>query len=228
MIWIALSFGLLSSLHCVAMCGPLQAVVMGQWLQSGARYHWGIYHLGRLFTYAVLGLLAASFGQALGVPHWQGNFSLIAGLLLLFGYFGFKALHWDRKFMALLSPFLQKLRPGVEGKKGLFWYASSGALNGLLPCGMVYAALLPAMAAKNPAWGAAYMLAFGAGTLPLLLGFNLFSQQILLRFGRYFHRLIPLSIIIIATLLILRGLHLDIPLLSPELPKAGASVETCG
>lgn len=228
MLWVAFTFGLLSSLHCVAMCGPLQAVVMGQWLQSKHKANWLSYHGGRLLVYMALALLASLIGSGLGIPDLQGSFTIFAGLLLLFGYFGFKALKWDRKAMQVLSPILAKLQQKVRGKKHPLWFLVSGALNGLLPCGMVYAALVPALGLNSLSEAALYMLSFGLGTLPLLLGFNLFSNALILRFGPYFNRLIPLSIILIAALLILRGMELDIPFISPEMPKPGASAETCG
>ncbi len=227
MIGIAFSFGLLSSLHCALMCAPLQAVVMGQWLNNKKKANWIIYHLGRLSTYMFLGLVAALFGQSIGVANWQGDFTIMAGLLLLVGYFGFKLLKWDRKFNQLLVPILRKLQPKAQGKKNSFWFYSSGALNGFLPCGMVYAALLPAAGAESLTLGLITMLAFGLGTLPLLAGLNLFSNTIILNYSKFIPKLIPLSVVLIAALLILRGMELDIPFLSPALPKAGASLETC-
>jgi len=227
MIGIAFSFGLLSSLHCALMCAPLQAVVMGQWLNNKKKANWIIYHLGRLSTYMFLGLIAALIGQSIGVAHWQGDFTIIAGLVLLAGYFGFKLLKWDRKFNQLLVPILRKLQPKVQGKRNSLWFYSSGALNGFLPCGMVYAALLPATGAGSLGMGLLYMLVFGLGTLPLLAGLNLLSNKLILNYSKFIPKLIPLSVVLIATLLILRGMELDIPYLSPALPKAGASLETC-
>ncbi|MGK0406782.1 MAG: sulfite exporter TauE/SafE [Roseivirga sp.] len=227
MIGIAFSFGLLSSLHCAAMCAPLQAVIMGQWLNNKKKGNWIIYHAGRLSTYMLLGLIASLFGQSIGVPNWQGDFTIMAGILLLAGYFGFKFLQWDRKFNQLLVPLLRKLQPKAQGKKKSIWFFSSGALNGFLPCGMVYAALLPAAGAASLSMGMFYMLVFGLGTIPLLAGLNLFSNKILLTYGKFIPKLIPISVVLIATLLIIRGLELDIPYLSPALPKAGALIEAC-
>jgi hypothetical protein len=228
MIGIAFSFGLFSSLHCIAMCGPLQAVVMGQWLQSKSRYNWLWYHAGRFSTYMFLGILAASLGNAIGIPAWQSEATLITGITLLVGYFGFKLLKWDQKFYSILMPFLNRLKPKAKGKKGLLWYFSTGSINGLLPCGMVYAALLPAAASESIGMGAVMMLAFGLGTLPLLATFNLASNQLSLRFGALFQKAIPIGVVIVAILLIVRGLQLDIPYLSPPAPKAMATTEACG
>ncbi|QNR25558.1 sulfite exporter TauE/SafE family protein [Croceimicrobium hydrocarbonivorans] len=225
---VAFTFGLLSSLHCLAMCGPLQAVVMGQWLQSKHQANWISYHAGRLGTYMLLAIIASLLGSGLGIPDMQGSFTILAGLILLLGYFGFKALKWDRKTLQLIGPILSKLQSKVRGKKHPLWYLISGSLNGLLPCGMVYAALVPALGLSSWTEAILYMGAFGLGTLPLLLSFNLFSNALLLRFGPYLNRLIPLSIVLISALLILRGMELDIPYLSPEMPVPGASTESCG
>ncbi len=228
MYWLAFTFGLISSLHCLGMCGPLQAVVMGSWLKSKRRGNWLVYHSGRLSIYIVLALIASILGSSLGVPDLQGSFTIIAGLVLILGYFGFKALAWDRKILGLFTPFLRRVQSKAQGRSGRLWYFSSGALNGLLPCGMVYAALVPALALEGPASAAIYMLFFGIGTLPLLLGFNLFSNDLMLRFAPQVQKLIPLSIMVIGALLILRGMELDIPYLSPAAPKVGAGTEACG
>jgi len=224
---LAFSFGLLSSLHCLAMCGPLQAMVMGQWLRNGKRGNWLWYHTGRLGVYAFLGLLAALFGNALGIPQWQSEFTVMAGLVLLFGYFGLRALRADKKLYGLIQPLLLRLRPDQKAPRGVWWFVSSGMVNGLLPCGMVYAALLAPLSADHLLWGPGYMLVFGLGTVPLLLTFNLSSQQLLLRYGALFQRLIPVGIVVISALLILRGLQLDIPFLSPEFAPPGTSAEGC-
>lgn len=227
MFWLAFTFGLISSLHCLGMCGPLQAVVMGSWLNSKKRGNWLIYHSGRISTYIILALIATMLGASLGIPDLQGSFTIIAGLLLILGYFGFKSLSWDRKFLGLFQPILRKVQMKAHGKSAGFWYFTSGAMNGLLPCGMVYAALVPALSLANPVEGALYMLLFGLGTLPLLIGFNLFSNDLMIRFAPQLQKLIPISIILIGGLLILRGMELDIPYLSPPSPKPGASVEAC-
>ncbi|MCR9152533.1 MAG: sulfite exporter TauE/SafE family protein [Bacteroidetes bacterium] len=227
MLAIAFTFGLLSSLHCLAMCGPLQAVVMGQWFQNKKQINWIFYHLGRIGVYMILALIATFIGTSLGIPNWQGSFTIIAGLILLFGYFGFKALKWDRKVLEILSPMLSKGQQLARSRKNPATYVLSGALNGLLPCGMVYAALVPALGFDSWSEASLYMAAYGLGTLPLLLGLNLFANSLFIKFSPYLNRLVPISIVLIALLLILRGMELDIPFLSPEMPKPGASDELC-
>ncbi len=227
MIWIAFIFGLVSSLHCVLMCAPLQAVVMGQWLKSGKRLHWVLYHLGRITTYALLGILAGMLGSAIGLPLLQREFTIIAGLLLLFGYFGLKYMQWDRSLNRLITPFLMRLQSKTRGRKNRIWFMISGSLNGLLPCGMVYAALIPVGGAPNPVQAGISMMSFGLGTLPLLLSTNLAGSQLMVKFSRHLQKLIPVTVVIIAAVLILRGLELGIPFLSPSMPVAGAGTEVC-
>ena len=88
-----------------------------------------------------------------------------------------------------------------------------GAINGLLPCGLVYIAAAGAAATGQPIEGAIHMAAFGAGTLPVLLGIGMAGRS--LSFMPRFRRLIPVTVGMVAVLLILRGLALGIPYLSP-------------
>lgn len=225
MIYALFIFGLISSLHCVGMCGPLQWAVFA----SAKQKPWGprglIYQLGRLSTYALLGLAAALLGQSLGWQEWSGRFSLLLGLALLFLYFGGRALALDRKVWAVLSPLLSNLRRNLPKGPRLFWF--SGMLNGLLPCGMVYAALVPVSASGHPGWGALYMLAFGTGTLFLPWAFTFFGDQYLPRLQRKLPVLVSVSVVVMAGLLIFRGLQLDIPFLSPALPVAEVAADGC-
>lgn len=228
MIGVAFTLGLVSSLHCLGMCAPLQAVVMGQWLRSGKLYQALLYHGGRLATYALLGTAAALLGQWVGLPRWQGSFTIIAGLTLLLGYFGFKLLKWDRQFFALISPLLLRVQKRLRRRKGhAGLLALSGALNGLLPCGMVYAALLPAVTTGSVSLSALYMLAFGAGTLPLLLATHWVAGRLGSPLRQMGQHLIPLTVVLMSGLLILRGMELGIPFISPELAAGTQAGEAC-
>lgn len=207
------------------MCGPLQLAVFA----SAKQKPWGprglIYQLGRLSTYLLLGMAAALLGQAVGWSEYSGSLSLILGLALLFLYFGGRALALDRKFWALIAPSLNKMRQNLPKGPGLFW--TSGMINGLLPCGMVYAALVPASTSGNPALGALNMLAFGGGTLFLPWALTFFGDQQLWRLQKRLPFLVSFSVVLMAGLLILRGMELDIPYLSPPEPLIADKVEGC-
>lgn len=147
--------GLAGSPHCVGMCGGFAA-------SSGGGARQLAWHLGRLSTYATLGALAGSVGWALPWP-WLGH--AVAAVLLI----------WFAARLADLVPALGPKLPFVA-RWGAFWARRQGLggrfafgmVTGLLPCGLVYAALSMAVTAGSPAGGAISMLAFGAGTVPML------------------------------------------------------------
>lgn len=153
----ALLAGLLGSPHCAGMCGGF-AVTVSERPQDALAWH-----LGRLSTYAGLGALAGLGGAALPGPGWVLSAVSIALLV------------WFSARLAGLVPEGHLRLPGLArvGAKwlhtpGVFGRYVFGLSTGLLPCGLVYAALGLPVALANPAWGAAAMLAFGLGTLPVL------------------------------------------------------------
>jgi sulfite exporter TauE/SafE len=154
------SLGLAGSLHCLGMCGPLSAALTGA--PSAGRL--ALYHGGRLSAYAALGWLAARLGTPLQ-PLIHGPWLVLAAALPLLAY----AL-WPRDWA--LPGLARALRSGLGAARTLPpapRALSLGLLTPLLPCGLLYAALAAALAAPAPLHGALWLLAFAAGTLPLLL-----------------------------------------------------------
>ena len=97
-----------------------------------------------------------------------------------------------------------------------------GLLNGLLPCGLVYVACAGATATGDLFKGAFYMLAFGAGTVPMMLAISLSGNLVPISLRLKLLKAVPVAVFVLATLLILRGMSLGIPYVSPDL-AAGAS-----
>ncbi len=223
----AFILGLVTSLHCTLMCGPLQAVVMGKWLGGGSLSKVLLYHSGRILTYIAMGLLIGLIGNFIGIQTWQKEFSLIAGLSLLLGYFSIQFLRWDKRINGLITPWLMRIQSKNYQRQSKFKFFVGGSINGLLPCGMVYAALIPAAATGYPGTAGLAMLMFGLGTIPLLVGINLTSNRLFNAHPRLLNKLIPLSVVFVAAILILRGMELGIPFLSPELPIDSPSAEVC-
>lgn len=227
--WSSFILGLVSSLHCVGMCGPLQAAALGAFHKNVSKRYITLYHAIRILTYGFLGLLAGFVGRGLGLQNWQQQTSILSGLLLLFAFAGFYLLRLDRKLLQLLYPVLSRFRGKLQQRKSMrtLYFSGSGMLNGLLPCGMVYLALFPAMGSGQAwlVWG--YMLLFGLGILPLLILVNLGALTFLKSRGKLVQRLIPAFVVVTALLLILRGMDLGIPYLSPQTPVAGAGTEVC-
>jgi len=214
MFWAGFLFGLLSSFHCVGMCGALALALPGR---ASSRL---LYHLGRVSTYAILGAGAGLLGQGLRLAGVQQNLSILSGLLILLlvivperytsrlaaGLGLSRPLTWVKTTLARL---FQQPTPGAL-------YAT-GLLNGLLPCGLVYLAVAGALSAPGVVGAAGYMACFGLGTLPLLLGLSLTGQLVPLAWRARMRQAVPYIASVLAVLFILRGLGLGIPYLSPQL-----------
>jgi hypothetical protein len=113
-----------------------------------------------------------------------------------------------------MAPLLQA--PTLGGQ------ALLGALNGLLPCGLVYVAATGALATGGLASGVAYMLVFGLGTVPMMLALSLSGSLLPAQLRLHLSRAIPVSVVLVGALLVLRGMALGIPYLSPDLASSTA------
>jgi len=162
--------GLVGSIHCIGMCGSF-AVACGGTIRGS--FFW---HAGRVTTYMVLGALAGAFGRSIPGPDWVAG--VVSTILIVY-------------FAAVLAGFLPEPTvaiPGVRraatrlisrpeaGARYLF-----GLVNGLLPCGLVYATLAVPVALGDPAAGAAAMLLFGLGTVPALAAVTFGLRKIAFR-----------------------------------------------
>ncbi|MBI3414151.1 MAG: sulfite exporter TauE/SafE family protein [Verrucomicrobia bacterium] len=226
-LWTAFLLGLAGSLHCAGMCGPL---VLALPVTSSANWPFvlgrGIYQFGRLITYTTLGALLGALGHTLALAGWQRWVSIVAGGSILAGLFvssNFPATLRVARMVGLLKAGLGRLLR----QRSLVSLLLLGVLNGLLPCGLVYAASAGALAAGDVVGGARYMFAFGLGTVPLMLGLALAGKrlQVVLRFK--LEKLIPICLLLMAAMLILRGLSLGIPYLSPTLSVTADGHVSC-
>ncbi|SMO88931.1 sulfite exporter TauE/SafE family protein [Fodinibius sediminis] len=223
MAWIlaGLGFGFLGSFHCIGMCGPIALSLPRK--QPGRLHFLAsrlLYNLGRLITYATLGGVVGFLSRIISIGGYQQSLSIAVGSLLL------------------LSPLWKKMRPAFNRMGGLpnhyaqhitarikrlFGSGSPGSLfligllNGLLPCGFVYMALATAATTGGILPGLLFMAAFGLGTFPAMLGISLAGGFISLAARQRLQKLSPYFIAIVGIILILRGLNLGIPFLSPAL-----------
>lgn len=220
MIWTAFVLGLLGSLHCLGMCGPI-AFMLPLDREHKRKKAWQlfVYHSGRVMVYTAMGLAFGLLGRGLQLFGVQQKLSVITGILMIvmvlvpghyFGKFSSK-----RPVFAMVS----KIKTGLgdklkQRKPGTFF--AMGALNGLLPCGLVYTAILGAVTFGNWEGGAAYMALFGVGTVPMMTSVVYLGALIKTRVNLKIKRLIPVFVVIIGVLFILRGMGLGIPYVSPK------------
>lgn len=215
--WTAFVLGLVGSLHCAGMCGPLALAVPGAG-DPAARFALGraAYNLGRIATYCALGLVFGFFGKTLllaGIQRWV---SIALGVALIVGLFASRKLALWRPVTALVNQ-LKSRMSALLRQRSVLSVALLGLLNGLLPCGLVYVAAAGATATGSIFSGALYMAAFGAGTLPMMLAIGLGGKLVPVSLRLKWRVAIPISVFLLGTLLILRGMSLGIPYVSPNL-----------
>lgn len=220
-----LLLGLAGSLHCVGMCGPLVLALPLD--AAGKRHVMGqmlLYHSGRILMYATLGVLFGLLGKGIALAGFQKVLSITAGLLLI--GMAFAAWRFEQLVAGIpgFGTFSQSVKTHMgrmlrqNGAKALF---TMGMLNGLLPCGMVYAALAGAIASFGGMEGGLFMLIFGAGTLPLLLAVSVLGRSFSVSVRQKLRYWQPVLLTLAGLILLQRGLHLDLSLFESAVPKAG-------
>jgi sulfite exporter TauE/SafE len=223
MLYPAFLIGLLGSLHCIGMCGPIALTVGVQSGKAPLRKAGNLllYNLGRVVTYAFLGLVLGALGFGFKVAGLQQTLSIAIGVgLIIYAFWPSlihrleqKTSHPLYKANQWLKKSLGSLLKSNKGHKTFF----IGLLNGLLPCGLVYFAVAAAVAVGSPTDGMWFMMVFGAGTIPLLMAFAFFGGLAGVRFKKYLTKALPVLVFCMGVLFIMRGLDLNIPYLSPEL-----------
>jgi uncharacterized protein len=236
-IWTGFIVGLVGSLHCIGMCGPIVLTLPGQgksnWKFIVSRI---LYNFGRTVTYTIFGVLIGVLGIGVRLAGYQSRLSLALGIIILIG-----VLVPTRFFTKMFSGGIWK-RVG-EGFSQL-WFSLSkknttssmlliGILNGFLPCGFVYFGLVGAASTSSVLTSALYMTLFGIGTIPVMLATAYAGNFIGIKLRLAVQRFIPIAAVVIALLLIFRGLALGIPYLSPKISaidiqgKKTVEIECC-
>jgi sulfite exporter TauE/SafE len=170
--WTALIMGFAGSLHCAGMCSPLAMAIT---TQKPFLLNKLIYNAGRIFTYGVLGVIAASFGSVFMITPYQGIISFIIGAVFLL--MGIGAISGVRIpfITAGLNRFTGRLKNLFNfwlKRKGNFAVLIMGMLNGLLPCGLTYLAMTYCFILPSWSEGFWFMILFGVGTWPVMIGFT--------------------------------------------------------
>ncbi len=215
---LVLLFGasLLGSAHCVAMCGPYVAMCTAHFVPQGTspRARCGLrllFNIGRIATYGMIGFIVGAFGQiaeaAAGRLGLTGIVAIVAGGAALM--FGLSMIGWIRDpahivAAAGLGRLLMAGRMRLNRAPAAAAPLLLGALQGWLPCALVYAAASRASLAGTPIMGAITMLVFGLGTVPAVFALTLVPQAVLRRVKA--QRLAGALLVALGVLLILRGL----------------------
>lgn len=219
-IYAAFFVGLVGSLHCMGMCGPI-AIALPVPDSNNLSFFTGriLYNLGRVVTYSFLGAILGLVGSKIAIAGAQQIVSIVLGVIIII------AVLLPRKYINFFAqhPVIQKLAHplksniGVLFKKGTFSAMFLiGILNGFLPCGLVYVALAGAIASGDAISGAAVMILFGLGTVPAMFAASVFGKFINIGIRTKIRKAVPVLAIILGVIFILRGMNLGIPMLSPK------------
>jgi len=216
----ALTLGLVGSFHCAGMCGPIAlALPLKNETLLTRIISTLTYNIGKIITYAVLGLFFGIVGQGLQLAGFQKFISVLMGSIMIFSIITpaiFKNRFNSEKFT---FSFIGKIKSNLSRHFSKTSYTSLftiGVLNGLLPCGLVYMAIAIAIASTNIFLGSLTMIFFGLGTMPMLMAISILGSSVNLKFRRLINKTIPYIVVLIGLLFVLRGLNLGIKYISPD------------
>lgn len=219
MFYTAFIFGLISSLHCIGMCGPI-ALMLPVDRNNPVKKTTQIitYHLGRLFAYGTIGLIFGLIGKGFFLAGMQQKLSIFIGILIIVVILIPEKIFARYNFSKPVFKVISKIKTNLGSQfknrsyKSLF---TIGLLNGFLPCGMVYVALFGAIAMQSAGFGVLYMVLFGLGTVPLMSSVVYLNSFLTISVRNKIQKAIPYVGVLIGVLFILRGLGLGIPYVSP-------------
>ena len=220
LLWTGFMLGLLGSAHCAGMCGPIAIALPGA-QKRGLSLLTGrlLYNFGRVITYMLMGALLGFFGMGLSLAGYQQFLSVATGVLIL--AFALLPRRFFNQLMhaspALFQKSFGKLFGRLMKSGSHISLLGIGLLNGLLPCGFVYMGLIGALGMGSVAGSSAYMGLFGLGTVPVMLGMSMVTGFFGPETRSKMQRLLPYAAAVVGILLILRGLSLGIPFISPVL-----------
>lgn len=202
--WTAIVLGLAGSLHCAGMCSPLAMAVTAR---KPLVLNKVVYNTGRILTYGLLGVLAAAFGSLFSLTAYQGVLSFLMGtIFLLMGVGALTGIHipYLSNLINRLTSMLKRLFGVWLQKKQSGAVFVMGMLNGLLPCGLTYLALTYCFILPSAADGFVFMLFFGLGTWPVMIGVSWLMSLGFTRLTQNYKRIAMLAFSVIGIWLMVR------------------------
>jgi uncharacterized protein len=226
----AFTMGIIGSFHCVGMCGPLALSLPlnneSNWTKfSGAL----LYNLGRIFTYATFGLAFGIIGNSVAFFGYQQWLSILLGAIIILLVLQPKKFAKYSNNNAAIT-FFQKLRAVLAKlftQKKYSSLFSIGLLNGLLPCGLVYMAAAGAVATGDIVKSILFMALFGLGTLPMMWSIAFWGNYVGVNIRQKIRKVYPYIMVLMACLLIVRGMGLGIKYVSPKIDSQKKAVINC-
>lgn len=203
--------GLIGSTHCIGMCGPLAMALPVNTKSKWEKLFLALtYNLGRVTTYTLLGA-GIGAGSAFVIPAaWQSNFSISVGILMLLSAVVIFVLQRKKAIQILPDKWIKKVSQLIASRmqsgRNIDVFII-GFLNGLLPCALVYAALVTAFASGSVMNSMVFMMFFGFGTLPAMWSILFFSQWITRAIRQRLNSIFPFMYALMGILLIARGLQ---------------------
>jgi len=162
--------GLVGGAHCIGMCGGFVVLAQGAGASAAGGVRLAAYLSGKTVTYALLGIVAGAVGHlVMAFAGAQTALSIVVGVFLVVIGLGAAGVIPERlPGFSTVGPWIGRSLGRLVGSSGAKAPLVLGLLNGLLPCGLVYAALAKAATTGSVVGGAAQMAVFGIGTMPAL------------------------------------------------------------
>lgn len=217
----ALTLALAGSLHCFGMCGPIALTV-------GKSYG---YVFGRILSYSILGAIAGLGGDLLALGRYEQTISIVCGIAMMVFALLQITIHWNPFPTQLFHSATRPIRTALQrllttrSSAALF---GIGVLNGFLPCGLVFSALFGAVSTSSAVRGALFMAVFGLGTVPVMASLAFGFSWLTTRFKTQYKLVMPVAALVVSGLVIMRGMGLGIPYLSPKPPSTITEKGCCG
>lgn len=212
--------GLLTSVHCIAMCGGInlsQSVLSTKSHNKIVKSNF-LYNLGRVISYTVIGGIVGSIGSAISLKgSFKGAILIIAGMAMLIMSTNMLGLFSSlRKFnIKMPKSIWTKLNKSKKGRSSFY----IGLINGLMPCGPLQSMQIYALSTGSFIGGAVSMFLFSLGTVPLMFGFGIAASKLNKKFASKMLTLSAIIIFILGLGMLKNGFSLsgiNIPILTPN------------
>ena len=207
--------GLLTSVHCLAMCGGInlsQCVRVPQPSAGGESKFANLrpsllYNTGRVISYTVIGGIVGALGSVISFSgKAKGIVAIIAGIfMVIMGLNMLNIFPWLRKFNPRMPKFIARKiyeKRAAGSNSPLF----VGLLNGLMPCGPLQAMQIYALSTGSPVKGALSMLVFSLGTVPLMFGLGALSSLLSKKFTQKMVQVSAMLVVILGVVMLQNGI----------------------